>query len=93
VHIQLQDITQGQVVISIHDDAKRSIVAPVSSRPGDVISFKVRGQEFFLHVRQLENQLIGDDRAILDISAIDRWSSQTSPAPAAPLNQQNSPVQ
>jgi hypothetical protein len=76
--IQLQDITQGQVGLSIHDDSKRPILGPLSARAGDVLPFQVKGQEFYLHVLRLDNQLVGDDRAVFEVSATDRWSTTTS---------------
>jgi hypothetical protein len=83
-HIQLQDITQGQVILSVHDRAKRPLVGPVSASNGDVLSFKVKGQTFHLYVRYLENQLIGDDRARLEISTTDHWSGATLPQSLRP---------
>jgi hypothetical protein len=91
-HVQLQDITRGQVVLSIHDEGKRQILAPRSVQSGDVLTFNVKGQTFFLHVRHLENQLIGDDRATLEISTSDRWSTASAPS-TGKVTQKNAPVQ
>jgi hypothetical protein len=87
-HVQLHDITRGQVMISIHDEAKRQILAPVSSEAGDVLSFEIKGQTFFVHVRHLDNQLLGDDRATLEISTADRWSAASAtPKPKLQLGE------
>ncbi|HEY3395108.1 MAG TPA: hypothetical protein VGK58_20555 [Lacipirellulaceae bacterium] len=76
-HVQLDDITRGQVILTIHDDAKRPILGPVSAKRGDVLAFDVKGQPFFLHLLRLDNQLIGDDRAVIEISTTDRWSTSS----------------
>jgi hypothetical protein len=71
--IHLDDITRGQVILTIEDQANAPIVGPISVREDDVAPFQVNGQTFFLHVVELRNQLIGDDFGTVEVSTIDRW--------------------
>ena len=75
--VHLGDITRGQVALSIHDDAQRPIVTEMWLQQGDAIPFHVNGQTFYLHVRRLENHLIGDDRAVFELSGKKHWPAKT----------------
>ena len=68
VQISLDDITGGQVLLSIRGpDGK--IVDAVSVRAGDVIPFAVGRHEYYLRVVELRNFLTGDDFGVFEISA------------------------
>ena len=68
VQLSLDDITGGQVLLSIRGpDGK--IVDAVSAREGDVIRFAVGRQEYYLRVVELRNFLTGDDFGVFEISA------------------------
>jgi hypothetical protein len=72
--IAIEDITRGQAMVSILNRTKTPVVGPVSVQAGDVLPFVVEGQQFFLHVARLENELIGDDVAVMELSSVDRWT-------------------
>ena len=74
--VRLDDITAGQVLLSIEDNAKSTILSPSSVQKDDVIPFLVDGQEYFVHLVTLKNELVGDDFGIVEISTIDRWSKK-----------------
>ena len=82
--VRIDDITNGQVLLTLADGKGGPLVAPTPVRESDVMPFKIGGQEFFLHVRKLENELLGDDYAVFDISSKNRWPKSTS-APAGSL--------
>jgi hypothetical protein len=68
-NIALKDITDGQVLVSVQDASGADIVSPTSVREGDVLSFKVRSQTFYLRLTRLVNNLVGDDFGTVEISA------------------------
>jgi hypothetical protein len=74
--VHLDDITRGQVILTIEDKANAPIVGPISVRSDDVVSFQVNGQAFFMHVVELRNELIGDDFATVEVSMTDRWQKK-----------------
>ncbi len=73
--VHIDDITRGQVVLSVVDDATRSLVTPKSVRQGEVVSFKVKGVRFYLRVARLKNKLLGGDFGEFEISSKDEWPS------------------
>lgn len=62
--LSIDDITNGQVLISISDDAEQVLVGPKSVREGDELQFLgPDGAPMTLEVLKLRNILIGDDLA------------------------------
>jgi hypothetical protein len=66
--LRIDDITGGQVVISVHDDQGNTLLDDVSCKPGDIRSFQVGEQTYFVHLKELQNFLVGDDLAILELA-------------------------
>jgi hypothetical protein len=69
--IHLDDITHGQVVLSVLDEAGKALALPKSVRAGEVVSFKVKGATFYLRVARLKNKLLGGDYGEFEISSSD----------------------
>jgi hypothetical protein len=67
--VLIDDITGGQVVVTLHDARDQPIVTPRSMRPGEVLPFNVNGQTFYLRVASLLNKLIGEDFGAVEISS------------------------
>jgi hypothetical protein len=67
--IRLGDITDGQVSLSVHNDANLLVANPRSVRQGDVVPFRLGGQTFYIRVLRLHNSLVGDDCGDLEVSS------------------------
>jgi hypothetical protein len=74
VRVQIGDITAGQTLLTVTDDANQPLIAPSSVQENDLLSFSVDGNTFYLFVGRLENKLIGNDYGMLELSSEDRWS-------------------
>jgi len=81
--VRIGDITRGQVMLTVADAADQSLASPTSVRPGEVVSFKVKGVNFYLRVARLKNKLLGGDYGEFEISSKDQWPSASTPSPAA----------
>ena len=68
VQLSLDDITGGQVLLSIRGPGGK-IVDTVSVKNGDVVPFAVGRHEYYLRVVELRNFLTGDDFGVFEISA------------------------
>jgi hypothetical protein len=69
IRIHLDDITGGQVIMSISDDRGTVVLEEVSLKPGEVVSFEVNDKEYFARVKELTNVLIGTDIAVIEVVA------------------------
>jgi hypothetical protein len=69
VMVKVDDITGGQVLISINRDTGVVVLDDVSVRQGEVVSFDVSRDTFYLRVKELRNFVIGEDFAVLEIAA------------------------
>jgi len=67
--LRIDDITGGQVLISVRDDRGEVLLDDVSVDEGDVVSFKVSEESYFVRVAQLKNFLTGEDIAVLEIAS------------------------
>ncbi len=76
IRIQLDDITGGQVILSI--SAGKDLLNPYpdqmlleeqSVKPGDIVSFMVNDVEYFVRLKELTNVLIGTDIAVLEVAS------------------------
>jgi hypothetical protein len=68
--IHIGDITGGQVLLEVIAEGLRMpLVDTVSVQPGDVVPVPCGDKEYYLTVVELRNFLIGDDFAVLEISA------------------------
>jgi len=73
--LHIEDITDGQVVLSILDAAHQPLLAPASVRAGQVVSFKLKGRRFYVRASRLKNKLLGEDFGEFEISSSDKWST------------------
>ena len=67
--LTIDDITRGQVMVSISTDAGEPLLGPLSVWNGESIGFAVNGHEYTLTLQDLRNQLIGEDQAVFRISS------------------------
>lgn len=67
--VRLGDITEGQVLLSIHGMYDKVVVDTVSVHPGDVVPFQVGENKYHLTVIELRNLFVGDDFAVFEVSA------------------------
>lgn len=83
--LHIEDITDGQVVLSILDAADQPLLTPASVRSGQVISFKLKGRRFYVRVSRLKNKLLGEDFGEFEISSSVIWPTPPAgPGAAAP---------
>lgn len=61
--ITIDDITRGQVMVSITTANGTPLIGPRSLRPGDALDLAVEGQPRRLRLVRLHNSLLGTDRA------------------------------
>ena len=80
IFLQVDDITGGQVLISVRDDEGKTVLDDVSAKQGEVVSFKVEAKTYFVRVKELQNFLVGNDIAVLEV-ATDRDAFQPAEAP------------
>jgi hypothetical protein len=81
-NVHIDDITRGQVVLSVADDAGQPLAPPKSVREGEVVSFTIKGATFYVRVAQLENKLLGGDFGEFEISSKNEWPAALAPNPA-----------
>ena len=67
--IALDDITGGQVVVSVKSDDGDVLLDDVSMEQGGVVTFQVGEEEYFCHVKELKNFLTGQDIAIVEVAS------------------------
>ena len=68
VKLKIGDITDGQVLLSIHGPRDTTIVDTCSVSPGKVVPFEVGGTKYYLRVVDLRNFAIGDDFGVFEVS-------------------------
>ncbi|MCA8941661.1 MAG: DUF5329 family protein [Planctomycetes bacterium] len=73
--LTIGDVTLGQVLTKIDDDAGEPVVLLRSMQPGDVATFRRSGSEFTLGLVKLRNRLFGDDLAEFELGPADRVTS------------------
>lgn len=66
--IHLGDVTEGQVLVAVRDEAGNAVAGERSLTQGQVLRFTVAGQRFALAVDELRNLLTGDDFVVLRLS-------------------------
>lgn len=77
VQVTVDDITRGQVMLSLADKTGKPLLAATSLREGASASFELEGQTYYVTLKDLENELVGDDSAVLVID------DEPPPEPAA----------
>jgi hypothetical protein len=82
VQVTIDDITRGQVMVSLALKSGEPLLAPTSLREGQSASFELGGQTYHVRLEDLNNELIGDDSAILviDDQPSEKSTIQTPPA-------------
>ncbi len=69
ITVRLGDITQRQVLTSVHGFLGETIVDTVSLREGDVVPLQLSGNRYYLRLVELRNLVIGDDFAVFEVSS------------------------
>lgn len=80
-HVGIDDITQGQVGLTIARKDGSAVLVSRSVRPNDAVPFTIDGHRYELVVEQLANALIGDDVALLRVRLAN--GAPEGPKPAA----------
>jgi hypothetical protein len=65
VSLTIDDITRGQVMVSLAGPDGDVVLAPASLRPGESAAFKLGEVSYFVVLDELENELVSDDSATL----------------------------
>lgn len=73
--LSLGDITGEQVLVSVTDQHKNSLIDRAEMRAGDKASLTVQGRSYFLVMDQLVNLLVGEDYANVCIMRPEAWHS------------------
>jgi hypothetical protein len=82
VQVTIDDITRGQVMVSLALKSGEPLLAPTSLHEGESASFELGGQTYHVTLEDLNNELIGDDSAILVIDDQPPQKSTTQTPPA-----------
>ena len=61
ISVHVDDITGGQVLLTIRDNGGRKVIDQQSVRVDDIVDFEADGRKYLLCVVRLANFLIGDD--------------------------------
>lgn len=61
--IAIDDITGGQVIVRLTGDSQAPLLGPLSMKQGDSADFQLGGSDYSLKLKELNNELIGDDSA------------------------------
>jgi hypothetical protein len=69
LRLTIDDITRGQVVVSLSDKEGRAVLGPTSLRPAASADFTLGDVGYRLTLKELNNALVGDDFAMFVISA------------------------
>ena len=78
LRITIDDITAGQVMVSLADNDGKGVLASTSLKQGETAEFKFQQQKYQLTLSELENELVGEDFATIAIS------QGSTPSPALP---------
>lgn len=81
--LTVDDITRGQVMISLLDQDGTPLVGPVSAEHDQSISFQVGGATYAARVTELSNALVGDDFVTVVIDRVATTAHSSDPAPEA----------
>jgi hypothetical protein len=78
LRITIDDITAGQVMVSLASAEGEGVFAATSLKQGDAAEFTFNNEKYQLALSELKNELVGEDFATLVVS------SGGSPSPALP---------
>ena len=68
--VTIDDVTRGQVMISLADEDGNVVLAPTSLAEGKSANFKLGEKSYSLTLSELDNELVGEDSARLVLSDI-----------------------
>jgi hypothetical protein len=77
LRITIDDITAGQVMVSLAGKEGENVLAATSLKAGESSLFELKGAEYRLALRELENNLVGEDFATVVISSGETSSALT----------------
>ena len=66
----LDDITYGQVMLTMYAADGTKLIPMTSVSEGDGGSFKLNDEEYVLYIRRMVNVLVGDDWAEIEVSQL-----------------------
>jgi hypothetical protein len=69
LNITIDDVTRGQVMLSLADKEGSPVLGPTSLSTGQSAEFKLGGRPYLATLEKLDNELVGDDAATFVISA------------------------
>jgi hypothetical protein len=69
LRLTVDDVTGGQVIVSLADIDGKEVLAPISLTPSDSALFKMNEVQYQIELQELNNALIGEDFAAFVISA------------------------
>jgi hypothetical protein len=75
LRITIDDITAGQVMVSLANKDGKSVLASTSLKQGERAQFKFQQEEYQLTLRELDNELVGEDFARIVVSSGETPSS------------------
>lgn len=70
VKVHLDDITGGQVLLEIRGFGGKVIVDTTSVKAGDTVPFRLAEGDYYLHVLELRNLIVGNDFGVFEISTV-----------------------
>ena len=68
LRLTIDDVTRGQVMVSLAQASGAVVLAPVSLHAGQTVPFELQGVALLLNLEKLDNALIGDDFGTFVIS-------------------------
>ncbi len=77
LQLEIEDITAGQVLVTIRSGVGKAVLDTCSLKAGDVIPFELGSRRYYLSVIELRNLLTGDDFGVFELS-------ETPPAATQP---------
>ena len=82
VQVTVDDITRGQTMVSLALETGEPLLAPTSLREGASASFEFEGQTYYVTLKHLNNELIGEDSAVLVIDVEPPATGAGRPTPS-----------
>ncbi|MEM7260372.1 MAG: hypothetical protein AAF488_00175 [Planctomycetota bacterium] len=85
VVLRIRDITGGQTILSVHGRDASRFVDPVSVELGDVVSFSLGSDRYYVQLVELKNFLFGGDFAVFTVG-----THRPQPLPKEPVGESRS---
>jgi hypothetical protein len=80
LRLTIEDITRGQVIVSLVDKQGAAELAATSLKPGESVSFDLGKETFQLTLAKLNNALVGEDSATFTITRGTGAGANSGPA-------------